>query len=396
MPQFPALFFTVGSFMRVADEPSALDTEFESAPPPTSRGRIVLVVAVALAAGIGLARWINHHGGPTFQGRLTAHTTVVTASRPGRLSDLLTAEGDRVRIGDPLVTLADEDLQEQIQQQTAEVARRQVELETAQAQAALEIEWRQRAIDNEIHEIRLASAGYLKEKFEHELQRSMLADLLTSGEVASLDDGSDAFKSLVLEEQMPSSRRVSTLLQMEAAANAAEVSSARVEMCDADLKRLSSVRDRLPELVRNASGVDVAESRLAEATAQLERLKARQTSLTVHSPAIGVVGVFQKRPGDHVKPGDVIVELLDDARCQLTVEVPSEYIDDIAPDCEMTLTFPGREVRSGRVVSIAPQARPRTDAVGLGETSVRVRVEQAGELWPTVPFGSRVDVQIAE
>ncbi|QDU36628.1 HlyD family secretion protein [Maioricimonas rarisocia] len=382
--------------MRVADEPSALDTFSEPAPPPASRGRILFVLAVALAAGIGVARWINHHGGPTFQGRLTAHTTVVTANRSGMVADVLAAEGARVRIGDPLVTLSDSELQERIEQQTAEVARRKVELQTAQAQAALEIEWRQRAIDNEIHEVRLASAGYLKEKYEHELHRSMLADVLTSSEIASLDDGSDAFKSLITEKQIPADRRISTMLQLEAAANAAEVSSARIEMCDSDLKRLSSMRERMPELVRDASGVDVAESRLAEATALLERLQARETSLTVHSPAIAVVGLFVKRPGDRVQPGDVIVELLDDARCQLTVDVPSQHIDDFTLGRELTLTFPGSEVRTGRVASIAPQARPQANATGHGDTSVLVRVEQAGELWPTVPIGSRVDVQLAE
>ncbi|MFG0333667.1 MAG: HlyD family secretion protein [Maioricimonas sp. JB049] len=382
--------------MRVADDPGALDTYTEPAPPPASRGRVLFVLALALAAGIGVARWINHHGGPTFQGRLTAHTTVVTTDRSGMLADILATEGDRVRIGAPLVTLSDADLQERIEQQTSEVARLEVELQSAQARAALEIEWRQRAIDNEIHEIRLASAGYLKEKFEHELQRSMLADVLTSSEIASLDDGSDTFKSLIIEKPIPADRRISTMLQMEAAANAAEVSSARIEMCDADLKRLTTARERLPELVRNASGVDVAESRLSEATARLERLKARQTSLTVHAPAIGIVGVFIKRPGDRVQPGDVIVELLDDARCQLTVDVPSRHIDDFTPGRELTLTFPGREARAGRVTSIAPQAQPQVDASGHREAFVLVRVEQAGELWPTVPIGSRVDVQLAE
>ncbi len=370
-------------------EPTAPHTP--AAPHPF---RTVAICLGAFLGGIGVAVWIERHGEVRFDAYLEAHTTPVTAEHPGRVAALSKNEGDRISIGDPLLSLTDSLLVQEIITQKDEVAQAEIHLSQCLAEADLDLQWRINEIDQRIVDYQLRSASYLKEKYDFELQKSMLSDVLASNQTASLKDADSLFKALVVEGGLPEVERMTNALKLETMANATDVSSAQVEICEQQLKRLEGIKTTLPATVRRKAGVDAAESAVTHAKSTLERTESRRTELTVASTAIGKVGVYQVHVGDHVLPGQTIVELLDDARRFLRVEVPSSQISGLEVAQGIDITFPGGAKRTGRVDRIAPQAIP-TDANSHGaESLIIVHVEQTGELWPDLPVGTRVGVSL--
>ena len=366
------------------------DDRSEPVAPPL---RIAVILGLAFSSGLALTLMVSRRGGDGLTGRIVARTTYVTAHQAGVVIDRLASEGDSVSSGQPLLMLADKELQMQIERKQEQIAALETQLSQARAQAEVELAWRMKEIDADIVETQLRSADYLKERFDHELERSMWSDALSGFETVLCEQGDAAFKSLVAGARIPSNQRMHAMLRLELASNAIDVSAAQVEICDQQLRRLTQLKERLPNHVSEKAGVDVAQKNLSRAQAELARLQSQHSNLTIASPAIGTVGVFQTRPGEHLQPGDPIVELLDATQRWLVVEVPSDQITDFTADRAVRLKFPGDQKRDGRVHSIAPQATSSTQA---GEATVTVRIEQSGKLWPDVPIGSHVQVHLAE
>ena len=356
--------------------------------------RTLAICLASLLAGAGFAVWIERHGDVKFDAYLQAHTTPVTAEHPGRVAALVKLEGDRISIGDPLLSLTDGQLLEEIITQKDEVAHAEIHLQHCLAEADLDLQWRTNEIDQRIVDYQLRSAGFLKEKYDFELQKSMLSDMLASNQTAALKDADTMFKAFVVEGGMPEVERMTTALKLETVVNATDVSTAQVEICEQQLKRLDGIKTTLPATVRRKAGVDSAEAALSRSKSMLERIEGRRTELTVPSTAMGKVGVYRVHVGDHVEPGQTIVELLDDSRRHLQVEVPSSQISGLALAQGIHVTFPGGAKRTGRIARIAPQTIP-TDTNSHGADSlILVQVEQTGELWPDLPIGTRVEVSL--
>ncbi|RLS40330.1 MAG: HlyD family efflux transporter periplasmic adaptor subunit [Planctomycetota bacterium] len=356
--------------------------------------RTLAICLASLLAGAAVAVWFERHGEVRFAAYLETHTTPVTAEHPGRVEALAKSEGDRITIGDPLLNLTDSQLMREIQLQKDEVARTEIQLNQCLAEADLDLQWRTNDLDDKIIDYQLRSAGYLKEKYDFELQKSMLADMLSSNLTAALPDPESLIGSLMVEDRLPRVEEMTTALKLETVSNATDVSSAQVEICEQQLKRLEQVKQSLPATVRRRAGVDAAEATLARAKVMLEQTEGRRTELTVASTAVGKVGVYRVKVGDHVQPGQTIVELLDDARRFLRVEVPSSKISELKVAQNVDITFPGGGKRTGRIQMIAPQAIPTDPNSHGAESLILVRVEQTGELWPDLPVGTRVDVSL--
>lgn len=366
-----------------------------STAPTASRLRIGLACVAALVAGGAATWWLDGRAATQFAGYLEARTTQVCATRYGLVSRCLAPEGSEVTLRRPLVSLSDPQLEERIEEQTEVVASLEQQVKKVVADAEIEIEWREKDLLAQISEAKLRSAGYLKEKFNYELRKNMLADYLASNETALLDDNDVLFRSMLLETRIPDAERMNTALRMETAANAADVSAAQVEICDQQIAQLEKINKDLPTRIRRKTGVEAAEANLSRAKEALDKLTTRRDQLTVLSPAIGRVGVYRVTAGDRVEPGMPLVELLDDAKRFLKVEVPSTSIASVTLSGRVELTFPGDTVREGRVYSIAPQAEPRVDRAST-DPVVMVYVEPSGLPWPELPFGSRVSVRLMD
>lgn len=358
---------------------------------PASPRRIALSAILALAAGCGAV--LLARGGPsiTFRGRITARLIPVTAEQDGLLVRWHLAEGDPIRIGDPIVSLANPSLIERRRQLEQRIAELDVALDRALAQAELDLEWRIKDVNAAIFDARLQSAELLEEKYRHEMERVALTDALTSNATALWTPRDTVFDSIVLQDAENQQGRLSTVLRVEAAANSADVCSAQVEMCEEQVATLESLRDSLPERVRRSVGVDIVERQLDAARMELEEISAAEPEITITSSVIGQAGVFFRKPGDYVRTGDRIVEIFDDVQRYIVVDVPSTQIDVFKVGREFPLIFPGNVQRAGRVVRVAPQA---VAAGGTDETVVRIHLEPAGLLWPHLPIESQVLVGV--
>lgn len=358
-----------------------------------SARRIVLFGFLALSLGIGAAQLLDRDTGPQCLGELQGRRTFIVAEQPGIVASVLVSPGQIVKQGDPLFTLRDEALVTALTAQNNRITSLEAELARAQAQADLELQWRLRTLEAEICEIRLRSAGYLKEKFDFELQQTMLEDLLKEPKVAALDLPQPIFRDVLETPRLTEPQRVARQLQAVVAQNAAEVSAAQVEICDSREKELSRLKAELPQQIARTMGVDVARGQLERAQAELAQLAREQSKLEVVASGYGKVGLLRVKAGDRVVAGDEIVELLDDSQRELLVHVPSRAVPRFGLGTVVQLSFPGNVERTGRVASVSPQA-DRGEQID-GDPVVLVRVEQTGAVWPKGPAGSQVRVHPA-
>lgn len=376
----------------ISAESDTFDSHAQAAGGPF---RTVLIALLALGAGASTTWLLAAREPARYPARIEAQTTFVNAGHAGIVAELLVKEGDRVGLDDPIARLADRDLEALITEMSAQIALLTSQQEQAQATADIELTWRLKELDNDIVTTQLRSADYLKERFDWELERGMWADVLSTNELVMFDEDNPIFKSVLLKSRVPAEHRMNAMLKHETADNAVAVSSVQAEICHERLLQLQKIKEDLTDRVRQTAGVAVAEQRIAQAQAALARLEARREQLNVNSTAIGAVGLFRAKPGDHLQPGQPIVEILDDSRRWVVASIPSSAVLDFAPQRMVKLTFPGGQVRTGLVVAVAPQTAGSSPSDEL-DPKVSVRIEQSAAAWPNIPLGSRVEVQLAE
>lgn len=358
------------------------------APPPTLR--IVGFAVLALGIGVGIARWFEAGARAELAAYVQVRTSYVTADRHCRVVNLQQAVGQRIAVGDPLITFTDTDLERQIAAARVHVEALNKELCQAQATAKLELAQNEQALDDRICQVQLQVADYRQSRQESEMRRSLLADLLASHQSAMWDSGQTLVKSLLFQPPWPNGERIQTVLQMETYATQADLLAANIEICESRLASLRDYKSGLFTQIEESCGVGVIEYRLQQAQQELAQLEEQQAQLTIPSPAQGQVGVYRSRPGSVLQPGDPIVELHDDSQRYLIAGVPSTRIHEFKVGRTVSLSFPGDERRQGRVARIAPQANARDASDPSGDPLVDVEIEQLGRLWPSVPVGTRI------
>ncbi len=355
--------------------------------------QVLAVVVLALGGGLAAAHWLCECRTEKFYGYVHPRMTTIAAPRSGVIATIDSRCGDAVEPGTLIARLADDNLERRFQSKQGQIASIQAELARSQAQAELDLDWRLRDLDSDICELQLLAATYQKERYDFELRKSMLSDSLASNQFAMLG-GNDEFMGSLLREQGESSEdRMVTVLRLEAAENAAEVSAAQIEWCAWNKARLEKLRSRLPDVVKRSAGVDVLHAQLASVQRELEVIESEREQLEIKSPAIGRIGVLRISTGSAVNPGGAIVDILDDIEREIVVQVPSEKILLFRNGEKVCVTFAGKECREGRISRIAPQAQTVSSDVG-GESFIEVRIQQCGEMWPEVPAGSRVTIRL--
>lgn len=361
-------------------------------PPPAPWGRTLVLIVLTAAASYHLTQAMEQGGAVRYAGRLRAESATLTAAHAGRIEQWLVAPGDEAAYRQPLLVLADDGLAERVARQRLEHAALLAEWKQAQARAEVDLAWRLKELESEILATQLRTADFLKEQFNQQMEgvawREFVGPCGEGGDEPAASRG--AFQPVFYEVGTPDEARVRALLRQEAALNAAETFAAQIKLCEQRLAELAQLKRDLPEHVRRAAGVDVAELRLKRCEAELQALQDQQARLSLDSPAGGIVGEFQKRAGEEVAAGDPIVVILDHDRRYITVDVPSREVPALAVGTRVALFFPGGHERAGRVKQVAPHTTAE-DASG-SDALVRVRIEPAGKLWPTAPIGSAVEV----
>lgn len=353
--------------------------------------RTIIVAGMGLAAGIWATSRFDQHSAVTFPGRLQSRMVTITAEWPARLQAVHVKPGQRVAAGMNLFVLEPEQSAQQAALRKQDAARKEQDAIRVKAAAELELHWRRRELQAEIFQTQLRLAGLRQEKVHLEVEQVAWRERLSVKSVFQ-NDAPPAPLFRFISESSPdvSDQRMQAMLKEDAAAAAAQALTAQIALCEQRLEELKSLDGMLESQVRKSHGVDLAEEqlRLAAETAAVE-IEDVTASTTVTSPSYGLIGLFHKQTGELVQAGEVLVQILDDDRRTIEVEVPSWTVGHFTPGKQIPLEFPGSERRTGVISAIPPQtSAPQTDSDR--DALVTLVVEPAGKLWPPVPIGSRV------
>jgi membrane fusion protein (multidrug efflux system) len=363
---------------------------------------LVLLLAAVILFGIvgGWNRWVGGRGTQkTDDAYLRADITPLSTRVSGTVAQVAVADYQRVKAGDLLVQLKDDDYKAQVAQAEAGVAAAQAALENnakqkelqasriAQAQAGLqgsgaEVAQAGAAIESAQADVANAQAGVEAaqakvpdaqagiEAAQADAERTLLE---RRRQEALVDLGSATRQKL--EQAVADAERFAAILnsrKAELAQARALVASRRAELSKAQaqvaLREADRQRARAQQVGRTAEvdaqvtqrGVlDAQEQQLqADLRAKEEALKVAQTNLDytrIVAPTDGVVGERKARVGQLVSPGTQVISLVDD-----TIWVQANYketqLTNVAKGdtAEITVdSFPGVVLR-GRVEEIAP------------------------------------------
>ncbi|MGQ0637152.1 MAG: HlyD family secretion protein [Planctomycetaceae bacterium] len=362
---------------------------------PAPLYRVLLVALFALTAGSGATLWLERSRYETFPAYLQARLRTVTAPREGKVARLLVAPGTAVAAGQPLAVLEDESFARRLRDKQHDVTALEIELSRTRAALEVELDIQQRDIRDRIFETQCRSTQLLR-------QQLLVPSASRLSEQISGSDG-DGLPPLVTGERRPplifgdnaSIRRISTDDAPPAPREGLlKIAMAEMELCKNHIRELEEMSRELPDKISRSMGVDLVEARLAHAQAELDALEEEQQELTLVAETAGIVGVFHKVVGDRVVAHEPIVQVLDEEQPYLVLQFPSRRISDFSPGTVVDVRFPGGRKGRGRVEEIPPQttAMP-ADGSPAQETAIAAHVERVGALWPSLPFGSVVEVQ---
>jgi len=357
----------------------------ESARPVSAR-RAALFSIVALGAGIAATVWIEQVRYERFPGYLQARLRTVSAARDAQVSEILVTSGTVVTAGQPLIRLKDPAFEQRLEAKQRQIESLEVELSQSQARLEVELEWRRKNLLERIFEARLKCVQALR----RELQAPLELEYVRAGGWNSLPAAADVPQPSLLLGDRP----VVTPASGNSTSASPQPQVTEASLCNEHIQELERINRELPEKISRSMGVDLAKTRLDHARAELARLESQKQELTLVAEASGMVGVFQKEVGDHVSAHEVIVQLLDEEQPYLLLQLPSPRISDFSPGTIVDLRFPGGKKGKGRVEEIPPQTSPIPgENSASGGTVITAHVNPVGPLWPSLPFGSVVEVR---
>jgi len=366
----------------------------------SSKLRLFIVVAIAGVAGVYATSIFREKEATTYAGYLAAETSVIVADRHAEIQQLHVSEGEEVEPQKLIATLIDLEHSQQVLKLAAALQQNRLQIERAEAQVDIELTWRTRAIETDLHQTQIESAGFFKKQLDLKMEKLVLNKRLPQMRSQNKVRQS-AFTPLLQEVPKTEKERLNLLLQKEANQNAAEVTEVQLDICEQRIKRLNSLLEKLPAQVERSHNLLSLKSESAKLQKELKQMQRYENTegVKVRSSAYGTIGIIHKSVGEKVTTGEPLAMLLDQQQRYLIVHVPSTEIDRFTSDkkerAKLTLTFSGGMTRTGIVHSIPPQAekvREGNNAASL--QVVKVRVTPIGKPWPQLPIGSQVDVQL--
>ena len=397
-----------------AAKQSETNTSSENAPPPVKRNPLftkerlkklipvaVLVVAAVILFGIGggWTRWVGSGSQKTDDAILRADITPLSTRVSGTVAQVAVADYQRVKAGDLLVQLKDDDFKAQVAQAAAGVSASEAALENNAKQKELQasrITQAQAGIQGASAEI--AQAGAAIEAAKADVANAKAAVDAAEAKIPDAQAGvaaaqADAERTALerkrqealvdlgaatkqkLEQVVADQERFAAILDSRKAelvqtralveSRRAEFSKARaqVSLREAEQKRTrAQMISRTAEVdaqIKQRSVLDTQEQQLqADLNAKQEALKVAQTNLDytrILAPTDGIVGERKVRVGQLVSPGTQVLSLVEN-----TIWVQANYKETQLTNvrkgdpAEITIdTFPGVLLK-GHVEEIAP------------------------------------------
>lgn len=239
----------------------------------------------------------------SFTGTLEAERAIgIQAELEGRVVEILVSQGQAVGAGAPILRLSAE-------REQADVSAAQARIEVAQA-----------ARSSAASELESLRAERERLQAEIDLQQEQFRRTSSLVEAGALPEA-----ELDLEQR--------------------DLQVARADINSLD-RRIQAARDRLRQ----------ADASLQERRANLNRLQADLADTVVRAPFAGTVGDVPVEIGDYVQLGQELLQLVDNDRLDLNINVPQERGDELRQGLPVEIVdSQGRAQRQGRISFVSPQ-----------------------------------------
>lgn len=348
----------------------------------------------------------------TADGVVKGITVSVSSRVAARIESIAVNEGDSVKSGQLLVTLADDEIQANIKMALSSVrlarsAHNQslVATRTAEEQAQSAIRTAQAQFKSAMARLAQAKAGNRPQEIElarHQLEAARAAHLeakhaaerarklYEGGAVSLAAYEAAATREAVAKEEFESAQDAYELVKAGPRAEAVAAAEEEVKVAHAAVAQAESGR-REVDVLRAATLV--AAARVAEAQSALRRIQSDLGDLNLASPTTGVISKRRLEPGDLASPGMPILEVVDSRGKYIEGEVSDEDIGKANVDDKVTVStaaYPGRNFPA-TITQVAPSAELKPD-VAVRTRIVRFRVKLDGP-YTGFKVGMEVDIE---
>jgi HlyD family secretion protein len=298
--------------------------------------RIVLLLAVVLLGGF-LLWWFLIRQPPiprniiTLSGRIEGDDSAVAAKTSGRIREVRVREGDRVRNGDVIALLDDEQAvaREQQAQSAAQEADTQVKHSEEQI-AVLQEQLKQAHLN--VDQARQDAEGRVRQaEAQVATAEATLSQAQAAYEQAHYDAG--RFTKLAKQGDVSDRQREQAHTNEEAQGQVVEAAKKQVQAARGALTtaranltnvsiRSSQALGVQKQIAQAQSDIDGARAAAKRARAQVEEAQANRTDLTIIAPFDGTIETRSAEPGEVVSPGTPIVTMVDLNKIYLRGFVP--------------------------------------------------------------------------
>ncbi len=381
---------------------------------PASGLRTIALLICALLVGCFTVAWLKREAKPPMTGVLVAEITSLRVPADSRLLTTHVTAGDEVFTGEVLMTVEKTEHLEQISQQTRRVQQLSQDLQTAKAQASLELQWRSQQLQQELSEAR-RRVQYFETILPPETDSQDISNydpatpdliqmvshpqnvlprrqdrvnglLFISGVSGATTLDKPAEKESRLTAAVPQPTAAVPFPQVDSSLDMIRLEAKNTQSRLRDLERLQT---SLPTQIRLAAGVESLKTQLEDAEGRLEHMQSLSRETSVLCPGYGTVGQVRFDEGDRMVRGDVMVRILHTDRCYVVAHVPAERVSEMQPGAQVTVRFPDHDRCEG-VVANVPMIADRQLTSGASVASVRI--ESTGRNWPELPIGSPVQI----
>jgi HlyD family secretion protein len=308
--------------------------------------RVVIILAV-IAIGLFLLWWLFIRQPPVphnliqLSGRIEGDDSTVAAKNSGRIREIRVREGDRLKAGDVIAVLDEEQAAAREEQAQSSVQGAETRVTRAQEQiAVLEEQLKQAQIGTE--QARLDAQGRVRQAeaqvatAEANLSQAQAAyeqaryDVEKFTRLARSGDVSDRQREQAHTTAETQAAVVESMKKQVAAAHGA-LMAARANLQNPPIRSSQAVA--IQKQIRQAQAdVAAAQSDAERARAQLKESRANRSDLTVIAPFDGTIATRVAEPGEVVSPGTAIVTMVDLSKIYLRGFVPEGDIGRVKLD----------------------------------------------------------------
>jgi HlyD family secretion protein len=292
--------------------------------------RPVILIAAAVLAG-GAYTYAALRPRPLLlTGIVTTSDVIVSPQVAGQVRELRVKEGDAVRKGQVLATIAPDELAADTAYYAQNVAG--LSSQVRESEAALRLQQGQLSHQVAQAESTLAAAE---------------AEAQAAGADVEAAEATDARTRDLARQQIASAQ---DLDQSRAAAEAARAKRAAADkQVQAQRAALALARTDAEQVAVRRSQVQAQQHLQAAAAAQQTKADVRLAYAEIHAPIDGLVDVRAARAGEYVTPGQPIVTIVDPDDFWVRADVEESYLDRVRVGDTLTVRLPFGAERPGTV-----------------------------------------------